>query len=219
MGTITTLRISTIIFAASISTKQPARTFIASGVTNGERSVEQHVIVTDSATSAFARNAITFDAVPPATEPTSTHPAASSPENPNAFARRKPTIGITRNWSATPVATAHGLLATRRKSPAESVVPMPNMMSWIAGTTSGSSFTPHHVSNAEGNANDTAALARMAAPNAWRRRRSSAVERKRFIPSMPTFISLLVEFRVHRLHGQGHAGRGKYTITIFGKSH
>ena len=80
----TTFSISNIIFGASISTKQPARTFIASGVTNGDRSVEQHVIVTDSATSALARKAITFDAVPPATEPTSTHPAASSPEKPNA---------------------------------------------------------------------------------------------------------------------------------------
>ena len=165
IGTITTFRISTIICTASISMKHPARTFIASGVMNGESSVEQHVIVTESATSAFARKAITFDAVPPATEPTSTQPAASSPENPNPFARRKPTSGITRNWRNTPVATAHGRFATRRKSAVESVVPIPNMMIWIAGTTSFISFTPRHSMNADGNANATAAHARIAMPN------------------------------------------------------
>jgi hypothetical protein len=41
------------------------------------------------------------------------------------------------------------------------------MMSWIAGTTSESSFTPHHVSNADGNANATPALASTAIPNDW----------------------------------------------------
>ena len=128
IGTITTFNISTIIFSASISTKQPARTFMANGVKNGERSVEQHVIVTESATSTFARNAITFDAVPPATDPTRTHPAASSPEKPKDFAIRNPTSGITRNCSPTPVATAHGRFATRKKSASESVVPIPNMM-------------------------------------------------------------------------------------------
>ena len=174
IGTITTFRISTIIFAASISTKHPASTFIATGVRNGERRVEQQVMVTESATSAFARKAITFDAVPPATDPTSTHPAASSPEKPNDFARRKPTSGITRNWSTTPVATAHGRFATRRKSSTDSVVPIPNMMIWIAGTTSETSLTPPHSSKAEGKANATAALARTAMPNAWRRTKAVA---------------------------------------------
>ena len=155
MGTMTIFMMSTIIAIASISTKHPASTFIASGVTNGERSVEQHVIVTESATSAFARKATTFDAVPPATEPTSTHPAASSP---------------TRNCRNTPTATAHGRFPTRTKSAAESVVPIPNMMIWIAGTTSDISFTPRHSMNADGNAYATAAHASTAKPNACRRR-------------------------------------------------
>ena len=170
MGTMTIFMMSTIIAIASISTKHPASTFIASGVTNGERSVEQHVIVTESATSAFARKATTFDAVPPATEPTSTHPAASSPENPKPFASRKPMNGMTRNWRNTPTATAHGRFPTRTKSAAESVVPMPNIMICIAGTTSDISFTPRHSMNADGNAYATAAHASTAKPNACRRR-------------------------------------------------
>ena len=72
---------------------------------------------------------------------------------------------MTRNCSPTPIATAQGLFATRRKSERESVVPIPNMMIWIAGTTIAVSFTPPQEMNSFGNANATAAHARIAIPN------------------------------------------------------
>ena len=80
---------------------------------------------------------------------------------------------MTRNCRNTPVATAQGRFATRMKSAGESVVPMPNMMNWIAGTTSAVSFTPPHSVNADGNVNASAAHASIASPNACRRRSES----------------------------------------------
>ena len=72
--------------AASMGTYCPATSFMASGVANGESTVEQAVMVTDSVTFARAMNTITLEATPPGHEPMSTSPAATSPERPNRLA-------------------------------------------------------------------------------------------------------------------------------------
>jgi hypothetical protein len=55
IGTTIMFRMSHIIFIASMGTYSPARYFTASGLRNGESSVETAVIVTDSGTLPPAR--------------------------------------------------------------------------------------------------------------------------------------------------------------------
>ena len=57
------------------------------GVSNGDMSVEQAVMVTERATLPPARKVMTFEATPPGQAPTSTTPAAMRGGNPKAVAR------------------------------------------------------------------------------------------------------------------------------------
>ena len=119
---------------------------MAKGVMSGAMSVEQAVIVTESATFPLARNAMTLDATPPEHEPMSTTPAAISSGNPKDTAMAHPRIGMTLNCKAMPIRTACGIRSARRKSPTLKVAPIPSMMSWMSGTVSlPSSKSPHDV--------------------------------------------------------------------------
>lgn len=59
------------------STRFPAKYKVKSGVNATDSKVEMEVRVTDSATSAFAINVKTFDAVPPGQQATRISPTAN----------------------------------------------------------------------------------------------------------------------------------------------
>ncbi len=61
---------------AGTSMRLPARSAVKVGVIATARSVDSAVMVTDSATSARARNEMTFDAVPPGQQETRINPTA-----------------------------------------------------------------------------------------------------------------------------------------------
>ena len=117
---------------------------MASGVRNGDRMVEIAVSETDSATLPPDRYVMTFEATPPGAAPMRMMPAASGPLNPNARASTAARLGMMRNWSPAPTSAARGIRATRAKSPRPSVVPMPNMMTWISTGTSQDVDRPPH---------------------------------------------------------------------------
>ena len=77
----TIFTILNIIAQKSIGTKAPAKNSISRGVIKGAMTVATAVRVTDSATFALAKYAITLDAKPLGEEPINTTPAAISGGN------------------------------------------------------------------------------------------------------------------------------------------
>ncbi len=126
----TMLMIDSTIAQKSISIKRPARDSMSNGVISGASSVEQAVMVTESATLPRAKNAMTFDATPPEQEPIRMIPAATSGSNPSAVATAQPTSGMTENCSRIPTATAFGIFSALAKSWTLRVAPIENMISW-----------------------------------------------------------------------------------------
>jgi hypothetical protein len=57
---------------------------------------------------------------------------------------------MTENWSTNPTSTGQGMASTRPKSARLSVVPMPNMITWIRGTMRIFKSAPNHVPKAAG---------------------------------------------------------------------
>ena len=133
---------------------------VSAGVRIGESNVEIVVKVTDSATSARARNATTFEAVPPGQVPTRMTPTASSGGNCNARLMPHARAGMTMNCAPTPAATARGRVNTAAKSAAVSVVPIPSMMTASSQPIQGSAQR-----NPSGARKPLTAAARMTAPN------------------------------------------------------
>ena len=87
----------------------PASNFIKTGIKKGARRVEMVVSVTDKATLARAKKAITLEAVPPGAQPTNIIPAATSGSSPLSLANPNPTKGMIANCAETPIATDLGL--------------------------------------------------------------------------------------------------------------
>jgi hypothetical protein len=106
-------------------------------VATTETIVEQDVMVTDNATSPFARYVMTFDAVPPGQEPTRINPAAIAGGSSKTFAMATAINGIIRNCATKPTAIGYGCSATRLKSAKIKAVPMPNMITPSPGIMSG----------------------------------------------------------------------------------
>lgn len=75
-------------------------------------SVETLVIATDSATSPLARYAITFEEVPPGTEPSMSSPTASAGLRPRSLATATAPSGMITNCATTPMAIGTGRFAT-----------------------------------------------------------------------------------------------------------
>ena len=63
----------------------------------GETNVDTEVIATDNATSPLARKAMTFEAVPPGTEPRRMRPTVAASESPSTFATSSALVGIMAN--------------------------------------------------------------------------------------------------------------------------
>ena len=76
-GTMTTCTVSSRRSAVGTSTRCPASKAVSVGVMTTASSVEPAVMVTERATSARARNEMTFEAVPPGQQETRMRPAAS----------------------------------------------------------------------------------------------------------------------------------------------
>lgn len=114
--------------AASTSTLSPASRSMMIGVMIGAMRVETLVIATESATSPFAKKAMTFDEVPPGTEPSIRSPTASAGLSPRTFATTTAPSGMITNWATTPMRTGTGRRTTSWKSGMVRVSPMPNMM-------------------------------------------------------------------------------------------
>ena len=114
----------------------PARASVRVGVSAGASRVVHIVMVTESGTSPCARKVITFDAVPPGTQPSSTRPTAicaqtSGPPMPvklSSFATSQPNPAMQMYWLKMPISTSRGRRKISAKSSARSVMPMPNMM-------------------------------------------------------------------------------------------
>ena len=75
-GRITTCTVLSKRPPAGTSMRLPAKSAVSVGVIATARSVENAVIVTDSATSARARNEMMFEAVPPGQQETRINPTA-----------------------------------------------------------------------------------------------------------------------------------------------
>ncbi len=90
----------------------------------GEITVETVVKETDNATSPFARNVITSDAVPPGTVPTRISPTVKAVSRENALARDKAIRGIMRYCAEIPIAISLGFLNILMNSSTFNVVPI-----------------------------------------------------------------------------------------------
>src|SRR5690606_41729095 len=101
IGKITIFTISHIILPISISISCPARNFINKGVRKGADKVETALSAKERATLALARQAMTFDAMPPGAEPKSTIPAPLAEGKPHIDARQKQINGISQTWTKT----------------------------------------------------------------------------------------------------------------------
>ena len=114
----------------------PASTSVRDGVSTGASNVVHMVMVMESATSPFARNVMTFDAVPPGTQPSRTRPTAicartvgsPTPVRDSSDATSQPKPAMKTYWLQMPISTSVGFLRMYLKSSALSVMPMPNMM-------------------------------------------------------------------------------------------
>ena len=104
------------------------------GVRKIPSNVEHKVMVIDKATLALAKKAITFEAVPPAQQPTTIKPAASSAGKAIILAIIKAANGIIVNCRTTPIAMALGEVNTRLKSAALKVRPIKNIINDSKGT-------------------------------------------------------------------------------------
>ena len=124
----TTCTVSSSRSPVGTSTRRPASAAVRAGVIRTASSVDTAVIVTDSATSARARNAMTLEAVPPGQQETRISPAASGAGRSKRVASPHPRAGINVYWSTTPGSTSRRLRAIRRKSSKPSVRPMLSMM-------------------------------------------------------------------------------------------
>jgi len=93
-----------------------------------EKRVETIVIVIESATSAFAKNAITLEAVPPETAPTSTIPTINSSDKLKSFDTKNANKGINKNCKTTVKAMILGRFNTLLKSSILSVIPIQNII-------------------------------------------------------------------------------------------
>ena len=85
-------------------------------------------MVTDRATSARARNAMTFEAVPPGQHETRIRPTAKGVGRSSSRPMLHPSSGISVYCSATPGRTLDRSRAMRRKSSNPTVMPMLSMM-------------------------------------------------------------------------------------------
>src|SRR6056297_718154 len=103
---------------------------------------------------------IKLDATPPGQEPIKITPAAISASTCNTEASKNPLSGMIKYCKLTPIKTGRGIFKTRAKSARQSVVPMPNMMTWINGTISVFKSNPNHDPNQAGYPNDAATDAR-----------------------------------------------------------
>ena len=103
----------------------PMRINVITGVKIGEITVETAVRDTERATSPFARNVITSDAVPPGTVPTRTRPTVNASFNEKRLAIANAINGIKRYWALTPNKISLGLLNTLTKFSIFNVVPIP----------------------------------------------------------------------------------------------
>ena len=103
----------------------PIRSNVIIGVKIGEITVETAVSETESATSPFARNVITSDAVPPGTVPTRTSPTVNASFKDKMLAIANAINGINRYWALTPNKISLGLLNTFTKFSIFNVVPIP----------------------------------------------------------------------------------------------
>ena len=70
---------------------------------------------------------MTFDAVPPGQQPTSTTPSVSASSSPKSRARHQASAGMMVNCAAQPRAMSRGRLKTILKSSSLVAIPMPNM--------------------------------------------------------------------------------------------
>ena len=85
-------------------------------------------MVTESATLAFAKYTITFEAVPPGQLATKIRPTAKKGGRSKRIAKIQPKKGITVNCKKTPKTTHFGVLSTWLKSLHWRVSPMPNII-------------------------------------------------------------------------------------------
>ena len=102
----------------------PIKNNVISGVKIGEITVDTAVKETDKATSPFARNVITSEAVPPGTVPTKISPTVRPASKENSFARAKAKTGITIYCAESPTEISFGFLNTLTKSSTFNVVPI-----------------------------------------------------------------------------------------------
>ena len=119
-------------------------------------------MTTERATSARAMEVTTFEAVPPGQQATRISPTASGGSRPSTVATDQPAAGMIRNCATNPVTMASGRVATRVKSPTDSVIPMPSMITARAATIAlprnqakklgSANASPHAASTQSGNA-------------------------------------------------------------------
>jgi hypothetical protein len=88
--------------SASTGTSDPASADVSAGVMNGAARVDAVVIITLSATSAFAISVTRFDAVPPGQHATRMTPTARGGESPKIRPMARPRRGMMVNWQMNP---------------------------------------------------------------------------------------------------------------------
>lgn len=94
----------------------------------GAMSVDTLVMATERATSPLAKKAMTFEDVPPGTEPSISKPTAKAGFRRSNLATSTAPSGMITNWATTPMSTGIGRRTTSLKSGMVRVRPIPNMM-------------------------------------------------------------------------------------------
>ena len=187
-GTMTTCTVSSRRSAVGTSTRRPARAAVSAGVMTTASSVEPAVMVTDSATSARARNAMTFEAVPPGQQETRMRPAARGAGRSNRTPSPHPRAGINVYWSAMPGSTRRRSREMRPKSSKPSVMPMLSMM---MPRPSGMSGPLNHV-NSSGRTSASPVAASTHSGNA--------------------LVSAASSFKAGRLYTEGEVGPWRFNL-------